>query len=118
MMQCSTSCGPITSVPGEAAEPAGLLRLATELRQSARRSTADVIALGEHIAGYRAPQPPPAVPLQRWLEMHGQAGLRATVRAVEAGPMLAGLVLCTELASCWLEANLALVDALVSRPKA
>jgi len=58
------------------------------------------------------------VPLQRWMEAQGQAGLRAVTHAVEAGPALAGLVLWSELAGCWLDANLALLDALFSRPRA
>ena len=37
---------------------------------------------------------------------------------VEAGPALAGLVLWSELTGGWLDANLTLLDALFSRPRA
>jgi hypothetical protein len=117
-MQCSTSYGPVVPPPGEAAETDRLLRLATALRHSARRSEDNVIALGERIAGRRAARKQPIAPLQRWLEAHGQAGLRAAARAVEAGPVLAGLVLWSELTGCWLDANLAFADALFCRPRA
>ncbi len=103
-------------------EPAAdMLALAAALRDSARQSAHNVVVLGEQIAGYRiaaAKAPPHRSPVDRWLDAHGQAAQRAVAGMAEIGSPLAAMALWTELVDRWLDANITLLDALFSPPRA
>lgn len=110
--------------PAEATqdEPAAdMLALAAALRDSARQSAHNVVVLGEQIAGCRiaaAKAPQHRSPLDRWLDAHAQAARRAAAGMAELNSPLAAMALWTELVDRWLDANITLLDALSSPPRA
>ena len=98
----------------------GVLARAASLRDQARLSAHNVVVLGEQIAGHRliGQRAPHRSPLERWLDAHGQAARCAMAGLGELTSPLAALVLWTELSSCWLDANMTLLDALLLRQEA
>ena len=99
----------------------GARQRAASLRDQARLSAHNVVVLGEQIAGHRLIGQralPHRSPLERWLDAHGQAARCAMAGLGELTSPLAALALWTELSSCWLDANMTLLDALLLRQEA